>query len=63
MIAVAPPVPDNIQPAEVDLAVTAILLRAGITAEPVPSYDRPTLDAALARVARTLTYRPLRRPA
>ncbi len=60
-IAVAP-VPADIQPAEVDLAVTAILLRAGITAEPVPSYDRPTLDAAIARVARTLTYRPLRRP-
>ena len=56
-------VPATIQPPEVDLLVTAILLRAGLNAEVVPSYDRPTIDRAIADVARTLTYRPLQRPA
>ena len=37
-VAVPPPVPDDIRPPEVDLAVTAILLRAGLYGEAALDY-------------------------
>ncbi|KST61125.1 hypothetical protein AO398_00085 [Methylobacterium sp. GXS13] len=63
-IAVLPPVPADIQPAEVDLLVTAILLRAGLNAEVIPDYSRDSLIRAVTRVAYgiTLPMRPAGAP-
>lgn len=56
-------VPDDIRPAEVDLAVRAGLLRDGLYSDPIPGYDQAVIAEQLARIARRLTYAPLRRPA
>lgn len=45
-------IPPGIQPAEVDLAVTALLIRAGIHGEAVPSYDAALVGRVVARAAR-----------
>lgn len=62
-IAVSPPVPDTIRPPEVDLAVTAILLRAGIYGEAVPAYSEPALIRALTRISHAMTWPRTRRSA
>ena len=55
-------VPDDIRPPEVDLAVRADLLREGLYADVIPSYEREAIDEQLARIAERLTYGPLQRP-
>jgi hypothetical protein len=45
-------IPPGIQPAEVDLAVTALLIRAGIHGEAVPSYDPERMGRVIARAVR-----------
>lgn len=62
-VTVSPPVPEDIQPAEVDLAVTALLLRAGLYGEEVPTCETPSLIRAIDRIAHRLTWRPFERPA
>ena len=60
-IAVSPPVPDNIKPPEVDLAATAILLRAGIYAEEVPVYPEASIRREITRIAHAMAWRPFAR--
>lgn len=45
-------IPPGIRPQEVDLAVTAILLRDGLHGEAVPSYDAALVGRVVARAAR-----------
>ena len=54
--------PDDITPGGVDLATTAILLRAGIHGQDVPGYGEKAWSWAIARVAERETHRPFRRP-
>lgn len=63
IIAVSPPVPATIQPAEVDLAVTAILLRAGLYGQAIPAYSDASLIRELRRISYDLTWPRSRRPA
>lgn len=56
-------VPPDIRPDEVDLAVRADLLRAGLYADPIPGYNREVLAEGLARIVERLTYDPLGRAA
>ncbi|GJE51457.1 hypothetical protein GOFOIKOB_4516 [Methylobacterium tardum] len=56
-------VPDDIKPGEVDLAVRADLLREELYADPILGYEQEAIAEQLARIARELTYMPLRRPA
>lgn len=45
-------IPADIQPHEVDLAVTALLIRAGLHGEAVPSYDPERVGRVVARALR-----------
>lgn len=62
-IAVPPPVPADIRPAEVELATIAILMRAGIFRGDVPVYSDASLIRELTRIARDLTLPTARRKA
>jgi hypothetical protein len=55
-------VPDDVTPEGVDLAMTAILLRAGIHGQEVPSYGEKAWLMAIAVVAERQAFRPFRRP-
>jgi hypothetical protein len=48
-------IPATIRPSEVDLAVTAILLRDGLHGQAVPSYDAALVGRVVAQAARKAT--------
>lgn len=54
--------PDDVTPGGVELAATALLLRAGLHAGDVPGYGEKAWTQAIAVVAEKEAFRPFRRP-
>jgi hypothetical protein len=55
-------VPPDVTPGGVELAVTALLLKAGLHAGDVPGYGEKAWAQAIAVVAERQAFRPFRRP-